>query len=75
MFHTFLFLYNAQKIVYAPKYAPFILAVFLIECMFVSWLIEKLKNLSGINHWIRRIGLGISGKEEKSATAQENFCG
>lgn len=65
MFHTFLFLYDAQNIVYAPQYAPIILTLFLVECVFISWLIEKLKECTGIHRLTSNVGRKISGVSAK----------
>jgi hypothetical protein len=51
-FHSFLYLYNFQPFVYAPKYAPLILTIFIIECLAVSVVIEFIKKISGIQKGI-----------------------
>lgn len=60
-FHSFLYAYNFQTFVYAPKYAPLILLVFIAECLAVSVVIEFIKKLTSAQKGIRFVEKVIEG--------------
>lgn len=56
MFHTFIYLYDFQNIIYAPKYAPLIYVFLLLVCIGVSVLIEIIKKFTSFNKFVNYIG-------------------
>ncbi len=61
LFHTFLYAQYFTKFVYAPKYAPLILPIFLVECLLVSMLIEFIKKKTFVQKGIDFISKKIIG--------------
>lgn len=49
MFHTFLFEYYFTDFVYKPKYAPAIFIVFSLICLFIAYVIDRIRFMFGIN--------------------------
>lgn len=59
MFHTFIYCYDFQSIIYAPRYSPLIFLLLLLICLGVSVLIEILKKSILFSKFVEYVGNSI----------------
>lgn len=59
MFHTFIYYYDFQSIIYAPRYSPLIFLLLLLICLGVSVLIEILKKSILFSKFVEYVGNSI----------------
>lgn len=68
LFHTFIYSYDFQKIIYAPKLSVLVYLFLLVVCLGISMLIEKIKEWTHLNRLEKFISAKIEGKPKEKTT-------